>query len=1071
MAESERPQIYDLLILTDATASMGTYLSALSESLPKIISVSTLTDAFARIGVIAYRDYCGGELVEWSGWYGRDGDVDRDELLAFTRRLHPLYGGDWPEATKTGLAKAYSVMRAEAKTLILLYTDAPPHMAWDNGKNRRQETKYLKQDCRLGPSGSLFSDWVSAAKTLAGQSQQLKEKKEAQVFSIIQSHLVDTIGPYLYMAHQTRGSCFKIDHADSNLISELSMSLLLAWMGVNKAGAARALQATDLTYLDADTIDDLKSEGDAKVEQLFLRVDDKDKEALLKSNIRYNRLENDDELRVVVTSRKTPVLDFSKRYISDESYREIVVENLKKIIREDVSSMALNPVFGSLWRVVCNDRKNDARDGLIQDFGASIEKISRLDEKAKMRAWLEESYNYVAEITALIEDVPESDKYPCVFLDPTQDWTMPMNEQEDANGGDHDLKTFTRDELLEIGRSCDYKILRRLGKVLTRMTYVKDRESLPAHVAGMSEEDLPRIPLVLAKSQYNRQFWKILLHTVLPGTKLGARAAALLAALSIRMGMKPLIDAADWEMAAWKNNWNNLEIPETWNTNCLALILDADNDFEARRHAGAVSADLPEDAALLSDNDRRLFETLVDYSMLKANINTTLTAKVGWRPDKSKVPIGPLAICKTCRFPRSVTVMAPGGVCGLCISPADEFIHGRTKAQAILLNVSKDQSESVEATWVECSTSTCRAQYIVYDVEGLRVRPKCHYCRVQSKIAAPWVECNKCLNRMIWPEEYRPTDRNVSKNFHCMACDSGCATVVDVETTPKNLREENGDKWLLRNEHKIAKPLGDMSLFKTISAAGIEDFVTKVEILPDTDAELRIRGKLVHNTAEIKASLNSWIKSRRVESGTCSLCFSNFKKRDLRSACGRSGCGQRICESCQGSWYGMNTRGRLINIAALCCPFCRRTPAPGAVPRSDVVFLGNLRDAVNEAGTWIYGWCNGCGFAKRFMERVCAQGAPAEVSHWDCEACIENKAASSSDAERRANTRHCPSCDVATQKLSGCDHIECACGAHWCFFCGKACELDDIYEHMQDEHGGFYGVLGVEEEDGGDGDY
>jgi hypothetical protein len=114
---------HDLLIVADATASMGTYLASLNTSLPEVIRISLLTGCFQRIGIIAYRDYNGGEIVEWSGWYYVSGQVTpsptlkvsdittRAELLMFARGLKAEFGGDWPEATKTGLAKAYEVMR------------------------------------------------------------------------------------------------------------------------------------------------------------------------------------------------------------------------------------------------------------------------------------------------------------------------------------------------------------------------------------------------------------------------------------------------------------------------------------------------------------------------------------------------------------------------------------------------------------------------------------------------------------------------------------------------------------------------------------------------------------------------------------------------------------------------------------------------------------------------------------------------------------------------------------------------------------------------------------------------
>jgi hypothetical protein len=64
-AEAEK---YDLLILVDSTYSMSDYLESLQSSLPQIISISALTDCFERIGLLAYKDYCDKNLLDWSGW-------------------------------------------------------------------------------------------------------------------------------------------------------------------------------------------------------------------------------------------------------------------------------------------------------------------------------------------------------------------------------------------------------------------------------------------------------------------------------------------------------------------------------------------------------------------------------------------------------------------------------------------------------------------------------------------------------------------------------------------------------------------------------------------------------------------------------------------------------------------------------------------------------------------------------------------------------------------------------------------------------------------------------------------
>lgn len=152
---------------------------------------------------------------------------------------------------------------------------------------------------------------------------------------------------------------------------------------------------------------------------------------------------------------------------------------------------------------------------------------------------------------------------------------------DDTSEENEAITSFQGAELLEIGRSCDYKILRRLGRVLTRLTYINSAAEMPAHFAAASDA-IPRIPMALATAEHKRRFWKILLHIVVPGIMLSSRPAALLVALSIRLGVQPLLEAADQEMVPWRDRWNNLEIPETWNVNRLTLLLDADATYHAR---------------------------------------------------------------------------------------------------------------------------------------------------------------------------------------------------------------------------------------------------------------------------------------------------------------------------------------------------------------------------------------------------------------------------------------------------------------------------------------------------------
>lgn len=78
--------------------------------------------------------------------------------------------------------------------------------------------------------------------------------------------------------------------------------------------------------------------------------------------------------------------------------RELVVEHLRRLIKDDVTVISFNHVFGSLWRTVCNDRANEAREELIASFGLEVDRIMNQDEKSRMKNWLEESYDYTAEV-------------------------------------------------------------------------------------------------------------------------------------------------------------------------------------------------------------------------------------------------------------------------------------------------------------------------------------------------------------------------------------------------------------------------------------------------------------------------------------------------------------------------------------------------------------------------------------------------------------------------------------------------------------------------------------------------
>ncbi|KAJ7794076.1 hypothetical protein B0H14DRAFT_3888952 [Mycena olivaceomarginata] len=144
--------IYDLLVVTDATASMGGYLDALRSSIPEILALAKLSGIFSRLGVLAYKDYTDAtdEIVAWSGW-------NSDNLPQFVQSLEPTGGGDFPEAAKTALIRGLQAVNKESKTLVLWYADAPPHhISVQSHGNDVSEAKAF-------PSGAV--DWVKLCHT------------------------------------------------------------------------------------------------------------------------------------------------------------------------------------------------------------------------------------------------------------------------------------------------------------------------------------------------------------------------------------------------------------------------------------------------------------------------------------------------------------------------------------------------------------------------------------------------------------------------------------------------------------------------------------------------------------------------------------------------------------------------------------------------------------------------------------------------------------------------------------------------------------------------------------------
>ncbi|KAJ7796935.1 hypothetical protein B0H14DRAFT_3114404 [Mycena olivaceomarginata] len=484
-----------------------------------------------------------------------------------------------------------------------------------------------------------------------------------------------------------------------------------------------------------------------------------------------------------------------------------------------------------------------------------------------------------------------------------------------------------------------------------------------------------------------------------------------------------LRDSATSLLATAKGKWLDLEVPENISFDCARFLLSA-----------------PE-GVVLTAREKRVYEAMRRYRLIELNLDAPVGVRVPWTPRKTRGPGDVKVQCTTCLVRRSVTAMSHERA-------------GRVWLTGYRGDVAKDFPgvEEAESCWVECSSSACRAQYVVENVPGLKIRPRCYYCR--NNLPCPWLECSICTNRVIVPRLYRSGDGK----YTCPGCTNAawadkCITAED--TTVRILNRENGVAWLGFNKAdpaaKTATTIFDgKSCFKLMQALGVEAFGKK----PANAAPTLLLGhKALRDTAGTLAQVEARVGSGEVVLASCALCFEEMPAGKLVPACGRTGCTQRVDDGCLKEWYGQNEPGKLLNMMQFTCPFCRRRPTVKTLARynKQALVLGGLQEAMADR-RFLYAWCIDCARAKQAFERTaCTEEALPPVSGFKCEICRKPK-----PPKLRVVICPKPKCGYGLTKISGCNHITCVCGTHVCYACGGGFVLDEIYSHMHLAHGSFY---------------
>ncbi|KAF5587388.1 dihydroxyacid dehydratase [Fusarium pseudoanthophilum] len=382
------PQIHDLMIVFDAVTGGAPDVAALKQAISDIINFVAVADCFERIGVLAYRNYTYNpeKVVEWSGWCYPSRDPCRfstDDILYFVKKLEMPAANECKTncSSKMALAKAYHVIRSNG-TIILLYNDAPPLLEHIGGDHYDLEQKSL---VGYGQAGPHFRNWINVANTFAGMA--LDKNAVVLSFSLGCHDKISDWSPYLYLSFMTGGELYRTKYTS---VSRLTICLLLTWMQAD--GNIDIPQALRTTYKANPLLSHSPTEENMDT---FCGLDCGN---LQLSNthtaprncfrVPYGAFSNINQQLNKFTSR-----DLAKNYIGRSiSSKDVIARHIGRMIKTNVSVLAIHPLFQRLWVAVCEDQTGSRiKRSLKQEFEAEVLRISDDEDKRQAQAWLDEA--------------------------------------------------------------------------------------------------------------------------------------------------------------------------------------------------------------------------------------------------------------------------------------------------------------------------------------------------------------------------------------------------------------------------------------------------------------------------------------------------------------------------------------------------------------------------------------------------------------------------------------------------------------------------------------------------------
>jgi FHA domain-containing protein/integrin beta-like protein len=132
----------DIVFVLDVTESMQPYIDAVKQTIITFAHDLAANNRDYRLGLVTFEDYVVSQYPDCNCEYRNTMTSDVQKFIGWVGTLHATGGGDIPEDQLDGLAYAASLpFRPEAQGIVILVSDAPPHVAGD-GPDREGDEGY-----------------------------------------------------------------------------------------------------------------------------------------------------------------------------------------------------------------------------------------------------------------------------------------------------------------------------------------------------------------------------------------------------------------------------------------------------------------------------------------------------------------------------------------------------------------------------------------------------------------------------------------------------------------------------------------------------------------------------------------------------------------------------------------------------------------------------------------------------------------------------------------------------------------------------------------------------------------